>query len=254
MRSASKPPGGRALTGAWPVALTAALAMAQEPEPVPAPVPPPAVPPTAEAVRMAEDLLRAQAVQSRAVAVLTADFVQRRTTKLAKEPLTSRGSFLFVRQPGCVVFRTIAPRESVVRLRAGTYEVFRPQRKQLERFVLEGPELAQGLFAALGGDAIALLREFEVRACSPDAGRPGHTLVVLSPRRPDVRERLTELRLCLRTGDATLFAVAYRDPSDDLVEIELHGVVANPPQPPTVEFDLPADTNVVEHRVPKKRP
>ena len=50
-----------------------------------------------------------------------------------------------------VVFFASEPRPSVVRLAETVYEVHRPQRKQLERFHLDGPELARGLFAAVGG-------------------------------------------------------------------------------------------------------
>ena len=63
----------------------------------------------------AEELLRAHAERSRPVAVLLADYVQRRTTPLAKEPLVSSGEFQFVREPACVLFRATKPdRKSVV--------------------------------------------------------------------------------------------------------------------------------------------
>lgn len=220
------------------VAVVAAALAAQDPSP--------------EAVRTAEALLRAQAEHSRGVRVLVADYVQRRTTRLAKESLVSRGSFVFVAQPGCLVFRAKEPRESVIRLSAETYEVYRPQKKQLERFVLDGPELARGLFAALAGDADVLLREFEVRSCAPDPARKDHSLVVLVPRAAAMRARLAELRLCLHGKDGALATVAYRDASGDLVEIELLQPVANPEKAPAVTFDLAPGTTVVEHRVPKK--
>ena len=66
----------------------------------------------------AEALLRAHGKNSAKVAVLVADYVQRRTTALSKKPLVSSGAFLFVREPGCVLFRASKPRPSVVRLTA----------------------------------------------------------------------------------------------------------------------------------------
>jgi len=246
------------VVGAFALLLGAAMP-GQDPAPRPAPPapapgkqPPAAEAPAADVVRQAEERLRALAATSRDTAVLVADYVQRRTTKLAKEPLESRGQFVFVKQPGCVVFRATAPRESVTRLRGDTYEVYRPQKKQLERFVLEGPELANGLFAALGGDVDALLRDFAIRSTGADAGRPGHVLVVLAPRTPAIAARIGELSLRLVTASNALAAVAYRDAAGDLVEIELVDPKPNPASPPSVEFDLAAGTAVIEHRATKR--
>ncbi|HEX5052001.1 MAG TPA: hypothetical protein VFZ65_09530 [Planctomycetota bacterium] len=221
----------------------------QEPTPRPAPVAPPIDP---AQVERATRLLRDQAAKCRGVAVLVAQYVQRRTTKLAKEPLESRGEFLFVRAPACIVFRARTPRVSVVRLREATYEVYRPQQKQLERFHLDGPELAQGLFAAVGGDVDRLLRDFEVRACTDDPEHAALVRIGLVPKRAEVAERLRELVLTLRSADASLCAVAYRDHSGDLVEIELTAPKANPDAPPPADFELPEGTTIVEHAVPRK--
>lgn len=224
---------------------------AQEPVPAPAPAPKPA-PVDPDAARRGEELLRAHAAKSRGLQVLVATYEQTRTTRLSKQPLTSRGQFLFVREPACVVFRATAPRESIVRLRPALYEVFRPAQKRLERFHLDGPELAEGLFAALGGDADLLLREFVVTTCGPDPAAADRTLVVLLPRHDAVRERLTELRLSLRTDGGQLAVVAYRDPAGDLVEIALRDLEQNPSARPSAEFEVPKDTTVVEHAAPRR--
>lgn len=229
-------------------ALLLAVVPAQAPPPTPSPPPvDPAV------VQAGEALLRAHAERSRTMHVLVAGYQQTRTTKLSKQPLQSEGTFLFVRDPACIVFRARTPRESVVRLRPALYEVFRPQQKRLERFRLDGPELSEGLFAAIGGDADVLLREFAVQACGPDPADATRTLLVLLPRRELVRERLVELRLSLRTKGGELAAVAYRDPAGDLVEIALRDVVVDPEQPPSCEFDVPEGTTVVEHAPQKRR-
>jgi len=214
------------------------------------PSPPPVDP---AVVRAGETLLRAHAERSRGMKVLVASYEQTRTTRLSSKPLVSRGTFLFERDPACVVFRATAPRVSVVRLRPSLYEVFRPEQKRLERFHLGGPELAQGLFAAIGGDAELLLREFAVQACGPDPAAPANTLLVLLPRREAVQERLLELRLSLRTKGGELAAVAYRDPGGDLVEIALREVAIDPDQPPSSEFEVPEGTKVVEHAPPERR-
>ncbi len=204
-------------------------------------------------VARADKLLAAHAEQSRGVKVLVASYVQRRTTTLSKEPLVSRGEFLFVREPACVVFRATTPRVSVVRLLATTYEVWRPQRKQLERFQLEGPELAQGLFAAIGGDVERLRRDFTVRGCDDDPTDAARTRIRLVPRAANVRERLQELIVTVRSKDGGLCAVAYRDAGGDLVEIELHDPRRNPPDAPPATLEVPKDTTIVEHAPPPKK-
>lgn len=233
-------------------------AFAQEPKPAPTAPSSPAKqdptksPPAAEVVRAAEERLQALAATTKDTKVLVANYVQRRTTKLAKEPLVSRGEFVFVKQPGCVVFRAKEPRESVTRLRADVYEVHRPRKKQLERFRLDGPELANGLFAALGGDTAALLRDFEVRSCAAEPEQKGFVRIVLSPRTPAIAERVSELSLVIATDRDTLAAVGYRDAAGDLVEIELQDVRTDPRDPPSVEFELAPDTAVIEHAAKKR--
>jgi len=206
----------------------------------------------AAVIARADKLLESHAEQSKKVRVLVASYVQRRTTELSKDPLVSRGEFLFVREPACVVFRATTPRVSVVRLQGRTYEVYRPLRKQLERFHLEGPELAEALFAAIGGDLEVLRRNFAIQECVEDPGA-GRTSIRLAPRTALVQERLRQLIITVRSKDGILCAVAYRDGAGDLVEIELQEPRPNPPDPPSAAFEIPKDTTIVEHAPPPKK-
>ena len=212
----------------------------------PAPAPVPAAP---AQVERATALLRAHAARCLGKQVVLADYVQRRTTALVKEPLVSKGEFLFVRDPGVVVFFAKEPRLSTVRLAATTYEVYRPQKQQLERYFLDGPELAQGLFAVIGGDAERLLRDFVVVACSDVPGDGGQVLVRLVANAARVRERLPEIAITLRGKDAELAVVAYTDHAGDRVAIELQALRLDPPTRPSEVLVVPKGTTVVEHRV-----
>lgn len=203
-----------------------------------------------EGIARAERLLRAHAKQSADVRVLVADYVQRRTTALSKKPLVSEGAFLFVRDPGCVLFRARKPRASVVQLTAKHYQVYRPRRKRLERFLLDGPELANGLFAAIGGDVDGLLRGFRIVAGDEaDGGKAVRAR--LQPRDAEVRRRVAELQVTLHAETGALRSVAYRDRGGDLVEIELRKPRANPKDPPPAKLEVPKGTRVVEHAPPK---
>lgn len=208
----------------------------------------------------AERLLRSHGKNSRAVKVLVADYVQRRTTALSKKPLVSSGAFQFARDPALLMFRVGKPRTAVITLSLEHYQVFRPKRKRLERFVLEGPELARGLFSVLGGDTEKLLADFAIRSCEElldeKTGRRRARLR-LAPRKDAVKAYVQELRVTLDLGKSPdevvgLGAVAYRDRAGDLVEIELRNVKADPSGVPRPKFDVPAGTKVVEHAPPKR--
>lgn len=220
----------------------------QQQQPAPAPVPA-----AAADIARAEALLRLHAERSRGAKALVADYVQRRTTELLKEPLVSKGRFLFRREPGVVVFFAAEPRPSVVRLAERVYEVHRPQKKQVERFHLEGPELARSLFAAVGGDVAPLLADFVVVAvvdvpAVAGSPAPAGVQVQLAPRTAAVAARVRGLELTVQATDGLLREVAYRDPGGDRVAIELNGIELDPKQPPSAELVVEPGTAVLEHR------
>lgn len=199
-------------------------------------------------------LLRRHGEESKNVATLVADYVQRRTTTLSKRPLLSSGAFLFVEKPAAVVFRAEKPRASTVRLTGTVYEVYRPRRKRLERFHLDGPELSRGLFAAVSGDAEQLLKDFDVAELRQQKMADGAVVkaIRLVPRAKPMRARLPELTVSLRPpqkGDqgVALRAVSYRDRGGDLIEIELHRLRVNPKTAPSAEVEVPKGTRVIEH-------
>jgi hypothetical protein len=229
------------------VVLFAALGGAAQQEPTPQPA---SAAVTAAERQRAEALLTAHEEQSLGLRALVADYAQRRTTELAKEPLLSRGEFVFVRDPGVVMWRASAPRVSITRLTATTYEVLRPQKQQLERFLLEGPELSAGLFAVLGGDRQRLLAEFDLVGCSDDAAA-GRSVLRLVPKVAAMRERLRELAITFAGDERKLLGVAYVDRSGDRIEIELTRIRRNPAPSPSADLEVPPGTAVIEHGSPK---
>ncbi len=230
---------GRAAIAALALAAVAAAQPPQRPEP-------PRAAPADQAARAAK-LLAAHAARSKDVGVLVADFVPRRTTTLLQEPLVSKGRFLFVREPAAVVFSFTAPRVSTARLTASTYEVHRPHKRQLERFHLDGPELANGLFAAVGGDVQRLERDFVVVSCTDGDEGSGTAVVRLEPRDDAMRARLQQLVVTLDANDGALRAVGYRDHAGDRIHIELSGVALDPADAPSAALVVPEGTTVVEH-------
>lgn len=245
---------------AWAVSLLmVASVLAQQPKPVVQPKPS-EVPKITKAEReRAIELLQRHGEQSKSVLTLVADYVQRRTTTLSKRPLVSSGRFLFVKKPAAVVFRAAKPRPSVVRLTADVYEVYRPRRKRLERFHLDGPELSRGLFAAVSGNAGQLLKDFDVAQLrahkltgKPDS--PAAFSIRLVPKTEVMKKRLPELTVTLTPPTRqsehgiALRAVSYRDRSGDLIEVTLHELRVNPKAAPSAAIDVPKDAKVIEHR------
>jgi len=237
------------------VALLALPVVAQKPTPKPQQPKPQQPKPITKADRdQAIQLLRRHGEQSKNVATLASDYVQRRTTTLSKRPLLSSGAFLFVKKPAAVVFRADKPRASTVRLTGTVYEVYRPRRKRLERFHLDGPELSRGLFAAVSGDAEQLLKDFDVAELRQQSLADGAVVkaIRLVPKTKAMRKRLPELTVSLRPpkkGDQgiALRAVSYRDRGGDLIEIELHKLRVNAKDAPSANLDVPEGTRVIEH-------
>jgi hypothetical protein len=83
--------------------------------------------------------MKALAERHKDLDTLRAQYRQERSSVLTKEPLVSTGTLLFRREPGCLVFRVQKPEPAVILLDERRYQVWRPEQKQLERFVLAGP-------------------------------------------------------------------------------------------------------------------
>lgn len=213
------------------------------------PARPPATPAVDEVAALAD--LTALGNRHRAVNVLTASYVQRRTSAILQEPLVTRGQLAFRRRPGCVVFRTEQPRPTVVRLDEQTYQVFRPERKRLERFLLESPELPRSLFLAFTADVEVLRRDYQVTGFERHGeGQVLHT-ITLEPKLAAIKQRLHQLRITLDGKTLRLHAVAYRDAAKDLVEIELDELTLDPKVAPAFDLVIPPDTEIMEHAAKK---
>jgi outer membrane lipoprotein-sorting protein len=219
---------------------------------------------SADAVAEARSKLKEVMQAYAGAASLAADYVQERSTALVKRPLVSKGRMIFRRDPGCVVFFVDEPRRAVVRLDSRHYEVYRPEQKRLERFVLASDELPRMLFQALSPDPAWLAAEdaqqqagtldqaFEIAGCEAVAGEPARTRITLVPRSDAARKGFaTRLELTVDSEQKRLVGFAFRDPQGDDVRVELSGVQLAP-ELATDAFDLalPADVQTIVHHLP----
>lgn len=182
---------------------------------------------------------------------ITANYVQRRMTKLVKKPLLSSGTLAFRREPGCVVFRVVAPRVAVIRLDSLHYEVYREEQQRLERFVLPSDEMPRLLFDALSLTETKLRERFEVAGCERVADQPSRRRVRLVPKDEKTRRVATEVSLLIDTTTAGLCGFGYTDPRGDTVDVELSDVkTPEDPAAGTFTLEVPKDTKVTVQKIP----
>jgi len=180
-------------------------------------------------------------------------------------PLTSSGRLCYRRAPETLVLRVETPRETVLRLDAKTYQVYRPAERQLEVFDLAGGGAARMFLLAFRPDVAEIAKSFRIRLGKPPPAPPPPpepkpdgppppppvpTLrVELEPTDPVLRKRLARVVLVV-TDEAKPVVRELRtvDPEDEEVCFALEAVAFDPELPPDA-FDLrvPPDTRVLRH-------
>lgn len=187
---------------------------------------------------------------------LRASYVQERTSLLVTKPLVSNGRLFFQAEPSCIVFRVEKPRLVTVRLDTKVYEVHRPTRKRLERYHLPSTRLPQALFQALSPRIREIERDFRITRVTVDGkGEKRVHRIELIPRDAAARQYLDRFRVSVRTSDAALTEVRYRDPQGDLVTLRLTDIELDPKLPKgTFTIDAPSGTKTIEHRPKPKKP
>ncbi len=202
------------------------------------------------AVRDAKEVLTRLAEAQKDVKTMRSAYVQERKSALLAEPLVSKGTFLWRKEPGCVVFDVAEPKRARIRLDATSYQVFRPDEKQAERFEFASNDLGKALLQSLSPNAGEIEKGFEVASFTR---QDGHADVALAPLADKMKEFLTAFRLRVRESDLVLEEVAYTDGQGDEVKITIAKLERDPALDDT-EFDasLPAGTELLVHKVEKK--
>lgn len=159
------------------------------------------------------------------VKTLRASYVQERSSALRKRPLVSRGTLLFRADPPCIVFEVQEPRRARIRIDERAYEVWRPDERQLERFVLESPDLPRALFQSFRPELDLLESRFVVQDGASDAMRHEVRLV---PKDEKVKSYLTTLTLTIAARETALEQIAYTDGQGDRVVIRLERAERDP--------------------------
>lgn len=185
---------------------------------------------------------------------LEARYVQERTSLLTTRPITSSGKVSFRKQPGCLIFRAEIPSATVIRLDEKMYEVYRVEKKQLERFAIAGQEWPRTLFQTFSHKIQELEKSFRILGSKTvGEGDEAILLVRLEPIAEKVKERLTGLRIGIRKADSLVTRIAYSDAQGDEVEIRLEKIVINGEvQDSRFEMKTAPGTQVIVHAEKKQ--
>jgi outer membrane lipoprotein-sorting protein len=218
------------------LALFVALASPQEPAP---------------ADESAKEALRKLSVRMKDARTLTAKIVQKRTSALLADPITSKGTLFYRRDPGKLVFRMSDPRETWIHLDKDAYQVYRPGEKRLERIEFQSDELAPRLFMVFEPKEAEIGKAFAIRR---GESPPGEILVRLEPLDPKTRRAFSRLSLVLGQEDGALRRIAYTDPEGDDVQFDLSEVAINSELPPgTFELVVPEGTRILTYSLKSEK-
>jgi hypothetical protein len=173
---------------------------------------------------------------------LQADYVQERESELSVKPLRSSGVFYYSREHACVAFHAREPRHVVMRLDARSYQVYRPDKKQAERYVFRGAAPGAALLRVFGTDLDRMEEIFTVVGYKKEGGL---TRITFRPEGEKMRGVMERLEVTIREDDRVVTRIAYADPGGESVVIELSKVRRNMPLSGQLfARDLPEDVSV----------
>lgn len=133
------------------------------------------------------------AAQMRAGSIV-AEFTEEKKISLLTRPIVSRGLFYF-RRPNQVRWEYSSPETKVYVITEDMYTAYLPSQKRAEQVPISR-FVGKRLFRFIGvGQAIADLGAYYTFRLEPHAGLPDTHLLVLTPRKRRIQERISELRI-----------------------------------------------------------
>lgn len=193
--------------------------------PAPAAAPPDAGP--LDPVRLVESLAREVPART--------PFTEVRFSGLLDRPLVARGELEY-RGPGDLGKRVESPYHEDTRIAAGQVTVRRGERAPRQFALGQIPELEgflRGFGALLGGDAVALQRDFTLGA----RGDTAHWRLELTPRDPRLARRVSVIEVD-GSGDTPLcFRTREADGDIGVLLVEQLAAVKLPPRPAPAQLE-----------------
>jgi outer membrane lipoprotein carrier protein len=216
--------------------LACSPALAQEPLP----------PGLRGADKLAALVQRVSQVQA-SLKTLTADFEQRRTSRLLAEPSVSHGKFYF-EAPDTVRWDYTSPRPMTVLLAGGVATTYRPLEKRAERIEVGRAQRRVFRFLSAAEPLEKLMGYFSFTFRDP--GPSGNYTLLLQPTAHQIKKRLRSVEIEIDRRSLLPVRVAYSEPDGDSTEYKFSAIEVNKLQRPGLfTLDLPPDVPVVRLKV-----
>lgn len=181
------------------------------------------------------------------VRTLTAKVVQSRKTELLDKPIVSSGTMAYRRTPARLVFQLSEPRRAEIHLDQGSYQVYRPDEKRLERIDFAGEDVTSKILMVFEPKAEEIGKAFAVKG---GESKDGAIEVRLESSNEQLRKRMKKIALTVAEADGALRRIAYTDSEGDEIQFDLSDVVINPELPGGIfELKTPEGTRVLRRTV-----
>jgi outer membrane lipoprotein-sorting protein len=179
---------------------------------------------------------------------LSAKVVQNRRTELLDKPLTSSGTIYYRRDPAHLAIQLSEPRKAEIHMDRGSYQVYRPDEKRLERTDFSGGDVSGKILMAFEPKADDVGKAFSVHGGESQGG----TIEVrLESSDEKLRKRLRRVSLWISEADGALQRIVYVDGEGDETQFDLSDVALNPELPPTIfTLKIPEGTRVFRNSLP----
>jgi len=189
-------------------------------------------------------ILKAFDEAQKTTTTLVAQFTEEKRLKLLEKPVVSRGE-LFFNRPNQVRWEYTSPDRKVFVITEDRYVAYYPALKRAEEVPIRkfvGKRLFR--FIGLGQSIDELAKSYHFRLDTTDTLQGAH-LLVLTPRKKKVRDRMVDLRIWV---DATTYLpkrLQYRETDGDATLLEFHDLRPNVDVAASnFHIDLPKDVVV----------
>jgi len=194
------------------------------------------------AEKVAALVQRVSQVQS-GIRTLTADFEQRRTSRLLASPSVSHGHFYY-RVPQSVRWEYESPRAMTVLVVGGVATTYRPAEKRAER--VEVGRSQRRIFHFLSAaEPLERLKQYFIFTFR-DPGGEGNYSFELRPTVHQIKKRVASVTIEVDRTSLLPVVVGYTEPDGDSTTYTFSHIVVNGPQQDDLfNLELPADVTVV---------
>lgn len=171
-------------------------------------------------------ILEAFDAAQRATTTIVAGFTEKKDLKLLERPVLSRGEFYYNR-PNQVRWEYLDPDHRVFVITEDLYVAYYPALKRAEEVPIKkfvGRRLFR--FIGLGQSIEELGKEYEFRL-APQSDLPGAHLLILTPRKKRMRERMAEMKIWVDTETSLPRQLRYTEVDGDSTLLTFHDVRTN---------------------------